>query len=151
MGLTNDGVVTVSLGVLGCGVVGDFSMRKVPGGPQVIEKGAPMTMPEAPAWFNATDLASEQDLDGDPLLKAKLARLSPIARHQLEAQLAERMKNLRGKRANRRIAVTSALPLVNPPNVSGRGLEAIPNPAWQAREAKRRQFIDSFLKKHGIQ
>lgn len=151
--ITNDGLVTVILPDWGwgCGVVGDFIMRKGPGGPLSNEIAPSTTMAGPPAGFNATAPESEQGMEGDPVLKAKVAKLSPAARRRLEAQVAKQMKQPRSKRPKRRIVLSSAVPLLNPPAVTGKGLKAVPNPAWQAREDKRRQLIEAFLKAHGVQ
>jgi len=108
-------------------------------------------MPAPPPSFHAPAGESEHGLEGDPVLKAKLARLSPAARHQLETQLAARMNPPQSKRKKRRIALSNPSPQLNPPKVTGQGLKAVPNPVGQAREEKKRRFIDAFLKAHGIQ
>lgn len=109
-----------------------------------------MTTPTALTWPATAVLASDEREDEDPVLMAKIAKLNPTDRQLLEKQLSGLMRQRSSTPTVRRIGLSSALPLINRPQVSGEGLKAIPNPARQAKERKRRQFIDAFLKAHGI-
>jgi hypothetical protein len=93
----------------------------------------------------------------DPVLREKIAKLDPTARQQLETQIAE----LRGPQVNQPAGPAKEpsrpLPQVKHPPVNstlpnyGKGLKPVKDPATQAREEKKRQIIDAFLKAHGIE
>jgi hypothetical protein len=132
-----------------CGIVGDLMMR---GSPIVVGGGG------------GTHEAPEEH-EGDPVLKAKVARLDPSARRQLDEQLEIVMSEPTSGPTVRRMEVMVRNPIAHierPPAAFersrvapilpnyGKGLEAVPNPIWQAQQEKKRRFIDAFLKAHGI-
>jgi hypothetical protein len=121
-----------------CGFVGDLWM--MPG----------RTVPVSAGFAGAFE-------DEDPVLGAKIARLDPSARRQLDEQLSFvmnpprsgttvwQMDLIRKPRAHfERPPVAPALPNY------GEGLKSVPNTAFESQLEKKRRFIDAFLKAHGI-
>ncbi len=123
-----------------CGVVGDLTMRRVPVNTQAPLTGTAAAVP-----------ASSEGEDGDPVLRAKIAQLSPIARQELNQQLSDLMRVPRSGPIVRRMRLRARLLHVKRSQVTGKNLKAVADPALQAREEKMRQFTDAFLKAHGIQ
>lgn len=157
MSITNDGLVTMNLppSPLGCGIVGDFTMRKGPphlGNASAMSRVSPPTAaPAPPAMSTAATPAADQAVEADPVLTAKIAKLSPADRSELETQLAEQMKRPTDKPTVKQMAVSRTLPHAKRPKATGEGLKAAaPNPVWQANEEKKQQLIELFLKEHGI-
>lgn len=139
-----------------CGWVGDFNIDwKVSGDPGGALGGAALaefeqpTKPPEPIRL----LVEER---GDPVLEAKLEKLSPSERQQLLEQLAALMKSgptTTPKPPGHPLKNTVGKPSVHAAN-KGKNLKAVPNQETseeQARVLKSRQLIETFLKEHGIQ
>jgi hypothetical protein len=124
-----------------CGFVGDFT----------IDWGTPgTTVVPTPRESGTIPVLRE---DEDPVLKSKIDRLDPSARQLLYKQLASLTRQptaLRKEKTNRpsppkeSARVAAALPNY------GTRLKSVPNPTQTAKKDRKRKFILSFLKAHGI-
>jgi hypothetical protein len=120
-----------------CGFVGDFTMK---GRPLVIGGGSASS---ASSFATAAVGASGEDehQDEGPVLRAKVAKLTPSARRELDKQLLNLMSE---SRSGAIIPIAPTLPDYS------KDLKAVANPAFQAEQEKKRLLIDAFLKAQGI-
>jgi hypothetical protein len=137
-----NGLLTFKLGsaVGKCGIVGDLTMQAER------VSTAPTSTTPAPAP------AAVEEQEGNPL-KARIAKLNPAERQELNNQLAVQLNGARIRPVVRRLQIqklSQPISSGNPPPVTAKKFQAVPDPAAQAREAKRQQLIDAFLKAHGI-
>jgi hypothetical protein len=146
-----------------CGFVGDLTIdwqgpTREPSGPAVGPVREPSALPRAPmiAARRSVGVSGEQETE-NPALSARIARLRPVDRQELSRQVTALMAKPAGKPSVRRKGPSNPLPHVAPPRVEaalpnyGKNLKPVRDPAAQAREAKKRQLIDAFLKAHGVQ
>ena len=130
-----------------CGVVGDLFIRRKP--PLASTFGSSPTSA-------VVSVSGDGGEDIDPRLMARIAKLDPVARQELYKQLSDIMNepSSRPNKASRAIKITppgSSGVAKKHPQFTGQGLKAVPNPAFEAKQAKQRQLIDAFLKAHGVQ
>jgi hypothetical protein len=128
-----------------CGFVGDLT----------IQRGAVMTSATSPtpAPHRRPAASNEEDVDGDPAFEARVSRLTPADQQQLQTGVADLLRQSRRKVTVAHVEAKriSAPPLATHPTpVTGKGLKIVPDPSRNVRQAKIRQFVDAFLKAHGI-
>jgi hypothetical protein len=125
-----------------CGLVGDLWMRPRLASEQAARTtGTPAAVPE------------RDREDEDPVLTARIAKLNQSDRQLLYKQLSDltsepRSKPTKGRTELRKLS--HPLPRVRRSQVTAKDFKAVADPASRAREAKKRQHIDAFLKAHGI-
>lgn len=129
-----------------CGVVGDLFIRRNP----------LASTPGSSRRSTVVSGSGEGGEDIDPRLMARIAKLSPVARQELYTQLSDIMKEP-SSRPSKASGVIKIMPRSSSgvakkhPQFAGQGLKAVANPAFEAKKAKQRQLIDTFLKAHGVQ
>ena len=126
-----------------CGFVGDLTINW--GAASTTGAGSASARPGAMA------VSHHYEDDGDPALKAKVARLSP--EHQ--KLLAGELKKLKQHRKAVRVEGTRAKESFTPPSTTpypnyGRAAGST-RPAQRAERDKRREVVLTFLKAHGIE
>lgn len=132
-----------------CGFMGDLTIdwgvTEAPAARKAIaEKTAPPGIKKSPGVVAAEE-------DGDPELKAKIDKLEPSARELLYKQL----KKLASSRNTQRTTGTQNTLLTKErvkttPSLLNYGKDLKSVPETSPKKAKRREFILSFLKAHGV-
>lgn len=99
----------------------------------------------------------ESDIE-DPVLSAKISKLNPTDRQQLEKQIAELRDAQTRQPAGPPMEPAKLSQVKHPPVKPGLpnygkdlNLKPVNDPAAQTRQEKKRQLIDAFLKAHGIE
>lgn len=158
--ISSDGFLTFNLppAIGKCGFVGDLTVKS---SPLVIETRPPGSAGSARIGAESRTApsatpprANREKKDFDPVLAAKIEKLSASDRHQLDQQLSALTKPATAKPAVRRINLQkTTVPAVRGqhPPVTTQTFKAAPNPHWQAMEEHKRQLIENFLKEHHIQ
>jgi hypothetical protein len=127
-----------------CGVFGDLFIQRNPviRGTEESTGGSSRTSPA---------VSSEEGADIDPRIMARIARLNPAFRLELYKQLSDIMTEPSRNKPIPGIKITAPSSSGISVPLTGKGLKAVPNPAYEEKKAKQVQLIDAFLKAHGVQ
>jgi hypothetical protein len=139
-----------------CGYFGELTMRNSPltVSTTISTGSAAPALASRQAAFAEEQESFAEEQEADPL-NTKIAKLNPSERQQLNKQLSDLMREPRRQPAfGEAIEVKqlgSPFPRADRFKVTAKNVKAVPDPASQAKKAKKHQLIDEFLKARGIQ